>query len=88
MDHVKDLQICHGSTTDILQSATVIQGQVCGCRFDCFLILKPFPCQSVADPVRSGYVLGDICLHGSNTDERGCHKDIQDGCTDNMDTHG
>ena len=37
-----------------------------------FLIRKPFPCQSVADPVRSGYVLGDICWHGSVTDERHC----------------
>ena len=35
-----------------------------------FLIRKPFLCQSVADPVRSGYVLGDICWHGSVKDER------------------
>ena len=55
---------------DPLRSATVTQGQVCGSPFDCFLIRKPFPCQSVADPVRSGYVLGDICWHGSVTDER------------------
>ena len=34
------------------------------------LIRKPVPCKSVADPVRSGYVLGDICWHGSVTDER------------------
>ena len=46
------------------------QGQVCGCPFDCFLIREPFLCQSVADPVRSGYVLGDICWHRSITDER------------------
>ena len=47
------------------------QGQVCGCPFDCFcLIRKPFLCQSVADAVRSGYVLGNICGHGSVTDER------------------
>ena len=71
VDHVKDLWICHGSSTDLLQSTTETQGQVCGCPFDCFfLIRKPFPCQSVADPVRSGYVLGDICWHGSITDER------------------
>ena len=56
---------------DLLRSATVKQGQVCGCPFDCFfLICKPFPCQSIADPVNSGYVLGDICWHGSVTDER------------------
>ena len=48
----------------------VTQVQVCGCPFVSFLILKPFPCQSVADPVRSGYVLGDICWHGSVTGER------------------
>ena len=35
-----------------------------------FLIRKPFPCQSVADPVRFGYVLGDICWCGSIKDER------------------
>ena len=35
-----------------------------------FLIRKPFLCQPVADPVRSTYVLGDICWHGSITDER------------------
>ena len=35
-----------------------------------FSICKPFPCQSVADPVRSGYVLGDICWHRSITDVR------------------
>ena len=35
-----------------------------------FLICKPFLCQSVADPVRSGYVMGDICWYGSVTDER------------------
>ena len=46
----KRLRICHGSATDLLRSATVIQGQVCRCPFDCFLIRKPFPCQSVADP--------------------------------------
>ena len=56
---------------DLLWSTTGTQGQVCGCSFDCFfLIRKPFPCQSVADLVRSGYVLGDICWHGSITDER------------------
>ena len=35
-----------------------------------FLIRKAFPCQSVADPVRSGYVLGDIYWHGSLMDEK------------------
>ena len=28
--HVKDLRICHRSAMDLLQSATVPQGQVCG----------------------------------------------------------
>ena len=27
---VKDLRICHGSATDLLRTATVPQGQVCG----------------------------------------------------------
>ena len=35
VDHIKDLRICHGSTTDLRRSATVTQGQVCGCPFDC-----------------------------------------------------
>ena len=35
-----------------------------------FLICKPFPCRSVADPVKSGHVLGDICWHGIVKDER------------------
>ena len=71
VDHVKEIQICHGPATDLLRSATVTKGQVCGCPFDCFfLIHKLFPCQSVADPVRSDYVLGNICWHGSVTDER------------------
>ena len=35
-----------------------------------FLIRKPFPFQSVADPVRSVYVLFDICWHRSITDKR------------------
>ena len=61
MDRVKD----YGD----LRSATVTQGQVCGCPFDCFSIHKLFMCQSVADQVRSGYVFGDICCHGSVTDE-------------------
>ena len=70
LDHEKDLRICHRSTKDLLWSATVTHGQVCRCPFDCFLIRTPFPCQSVADAVRSGYVLGDICCHRSVTDER------------------
>ena len=74
--------------TDLLRSATVTQEQVCGCPFDCFLIRKPVSCPSVADPVRSGYVLGDICWHGSITYERDATRRIQDGYTDNKDTHG
>ena len=35
-----------------------------------FLIRKSFPCQSIADSVRSGYVLGDICRRGCVKDER------------------
>ena len=35
-----------------------------------FLIHKPFLCQSVAYPVRFGYVLGNICWHRSVKDER------------------
>ena len=35
-----------------------------------FLIRKPFPCQSVVDPVRSGNVCWDICWHRSVKDER------------------
>ena len=46
------------------------QGQVCDVLLIVFLIRKPFPCQSVADLVRSGYVLGEICWHGSVMDER------------------
>ena len=69
--HVKDLRICHRSATDLLRNATVNQGQVCGCPFDClFLIRKPFSCQSLADPVSFGYALSDICWHGSVMDER------------------
>ena len=85
VDQVKDLQICHGSAMDLLRSATVTQGQVCRCPFDCFLIHKHFPCQSVADPVRSGYVLGEICWHGSVTDEKdglGILSDYKHAATD------
>ena len=35
-----------------------------------FTIHKSFPCQSVADPVRSSNVFGDICWHGSVKDEK------------------
>ena len=51
VDHVKDLSNCHRSATDRHR-------QVCRCKdctkdwsCDCFLIRKPFSCQSVADPV-------------------------------------
>ena len=60
--------------TDLLWSATLTQGPVCGCPFDWFFnpqTLSVSICsRSVADPVRSGYVLGDICWHGRITDER------------------
>ena len=65
VDHVKDLWICHGSATDLLWSTTVTQGQVCGCPFDCFNRQT----RSMSIRSRSGYVLGDICWHGSVTDE-------------------
>ena len=77
MGHVKDLRICHRSATDLLQTATVPKD-----RFEdektaqriglltVFIIRKPFLCQSVADPVRSGNVFGGICCHRSVKDER------------------
>ena len=50
------------------------QAQVCGCPFDCFFnpqtLAVSIRGRSVADLVRSSYVLGDICWHGSVTDER------------------
>ena len=74
MSHVKVLRICHGSATDRhgtprtgLRMKRLHKGLV---FFYCFLIRKPFLCQSVADPVKSGFVLGDICWHGSVKAER------------------
>ena len=82
----------HGSSMDPLRISygmlRVTQGQVCGCPFDCFFfICKPFPCQSVADPVRS-VCFGQYLLARKRHGGKGCHKDIQDGYTDNKDTHG
>ena len=69
-----DLRICHGSATDLLWSTTVTQGQVCGCPFDCFFnpqtLSVSIRSRSIADLVRFSYVLGNICWHGSITDER------------------
>ena len=54
VDYIKGLQICHRSATDLLQSTTVTQGQVCGCPLDCFFnpqTLSVSICStSVADP--------------------------------------
>ena len=48
--------------------------QICRCLFDCFFNLQTLSVsihsRSVADPVRSGYVLANICWHGSVMDER------------------
>ena len=90
MDHVKlkDSQICHGSVTDLLRSATATQGQVCGSLLTVFLIRKTFPHQSIADLVRSSYGLGDICWHGSVTDERDATRTSHDAYTDSKDIHG
>ena len=65
VDHVKDLRICHGSNTDLLQSATVTQGQVCDVLLTVFFNLQTV---FVSICSRSGYVLGNICWHGSIRD--------------------
>ena len=73
MGHVKDLWICHGSATERYsdpRTGLQMKKRHKGLVFCVFLIRKPFPCHSVADSVRSGYVLGDICRHGSIKDER------------------
>ena len=62
--HVKDLRNCHGFATDLLRTATdrftdEKPAQRIG-LVTVFLIRKPFPCQSVADSVRSGNVFMDI----------------------------
>ena len=44
-----------------------------------FLIRKPFPCQSVADPVRSGNDFTDVYCHRSVKDERGATRTFRMG---------
>ena len=79
VDHVKNLRICHGSATDLLRisygSPTEHHGDPrTGLPIDCFFnpqtLSVSIHSRSIADPVRSGNVLGDICWHGSITDQR------------------
>ena len=51
---------CHSAPRTGLQMKSLNKGLV----FLLFFIRTLFPCQSVADPVRSGNILGDICWHG------------------------
>ena len=71
--HVKDLQNCLRSVMDLLQTITdrfadEKTAQRIG-LLTVFLTRKPFLCQSIADPVRSGNVFRDICWGGSIKDE-------------------
>ena len=80
--HVKDLRNCHRSSTDLLRTATDrFSDEKIAQRIGLMTVLIREPCQQIRQ-----------CFYGyflprKRQGCKGCHKDIQDGYTDNKDTH-